>query len=105
MFGRQRSFPRESKIAATVRRFVAEIVRDNYSGLGITIVDAEARGNLSHVRIFYQGRQQDMEKVANGIRYELARKMNQKYVPELKFIYDDTIETSARIEKLLKSAL
>jgi ribosome-binding factor A len=97
-----KSFSRGDKIAMTVRQFVAEIVRDRFSALGVTIVDAEAHGSLQFVRIFYQGKKTDFSKIKTRIRYELARRMNQKYVPELDFVYDDTLETSDRIESLLK---
>jgi ribosome-binding factor A len=82
---------------------VAEIVRDQFSRLGITIVDAESHGNLQFVRLFYQGKKTDFSKIKNQIRYELAHRMNQKHVPELDFVYDDTLETSSRIENLLNN--
>ena len=86
-----------------VRQFVAEIVRDMFPELGITIVDAKSSGGLQFVRILYQGAPQDFGKIKGQIRYELARRMNQKYVPELEFVYDDTLETANRIETLLKN--
>ena len=103
MKAQKKSYPRENKVGATVRRFVAEIVRDRFSNLGVTITDARAGGGLQFVRIFYQGRKQSFDKIKNQIRFELARRMNQKYVPELDFVYDDTLESAERIETLLKS--
>jgi ribosome-binding factor A len=99
----KKAFPRSDKIAAGVRRFVAEIIRDQFRELGVTIIDAESGKGLQFVRIFYQGERQSFDKIKHQIRRELARRMNQKYVPELDFVYDDTIETSDRIEKLLKN--
>ena len=87
----------------TVRQFVAEIIRDMFPELGVTIVDAKSGGGLQFVRIFYQGTPQDFGKIKRQIRYELAHRMNQKYVPELDFVYDDTLESGDRIENLLKN--
>ena len=97
-----RDSPRGDKISATVRQFVAEIIRDMFPELGVTVVGAESHGGLQFVRIFYQGEVQDFKKIKNQIRYELAHRMNQKYVPDLDFVYDATLETSSRIEELLE---
>ena len=99
----KKSYPRSDRVAETVRRFVAEIIRDQFPDLGITIVDAESSGGLQFVRIFYQGEKQDLSKIKDQVRYELAHRMNQRYVPELEFAYDATLESAKRIESLLKS--
>jgi ribosome-binding factor A len=77
------SYPRVAQVASVVRQFVAEIIRDNFPDLGITIVDAKSGDGLQFVRIFYQGDKVDFTKIAPQIRYELAHRMNQKYVPNL----------------------
>ena len=93
---------RGGKIAMTVRQFVAEIIRDNFSDLKVTVTDAESHGGLQFVKIFYQGEKTDFKKIKQQIRYELAQRMNQKFVPDLEFVYDSTLETATRIENLLK---
>ena len=98
----KKSFSRNEKVAATVRQLVAEIIRDNFSNLGITIVDAKSGGGLQFVRIFYQGPKTNFSKIKDQIRFELAHRMNQKYVPEINFTYDASGESAERIEKLLK---
>jgi len=35
------------------------------------------------------------------VRFELAARMDQKYVPDIRFVYDDTLERANRIDKLL----
>lgn len=44
-----------------------------------------------------------LDAVTKTIRYELAARLNQKYTPEIKFEYDDTMDRAARIEELLKN--
>lgn len=99
----KRSGSRGDKIAATVRQFVAEIIRDNFAQLNVTIVDAESHGGLTFVRVFYQGDKTDFSKIKQQIRYELAHRMNQRYVPDIDFTYDDSLEKSEKIEELLKN--
>lgn len=105
---------RNDRVAAKVQTLVAEILRDNYSDdpliSGVSLVGAVAHGGLQFVRLFFFCRSNDVSGVqgrldaeTKTIRFELARRMNQKYVPEIKFMYDDTIERAARIDDLLNN--
>ena len=67
-----------------------------------------AHGGLQFVKLFYYSRSGDVAAVqkrlddaTKTIRFELAARMNQKYVPEIKFEYDDTLDRAARIDDLL----
>lgn len=105
---------RNDRIASKVQTLVAEILRDNYSEdpliSGVSLVGSVAHGGLQFVRLFFYSRTSDIAAVqkrldeeTKTIRFELARKMNQKYVPEIKFLYDDTMERAARIDDLLNN--
>ena len=105
---------RNDRIASKVQTLVAEILRDDYSDdpliSGVSLVGAVAHGGLQFVRLFFYCRDADVNAVqkrldaeTKTIRFELARKMDQKYVPEIKFMYDDTIERAARIDDLLNN--
>ena len=37
-----------------------------------------------------------------NIRYNMAKELHTKYVPEIHFYYDDTFENASRIDELLK---
>ncbi len=107
---------RSEKIAGVVQTHVAEILRDKFSDdpilSGINLVGSESRGGLQFVRLFYYAHglnsssvnalQQRLDSITSMVRYELAQRMNQKYVPDIKFTYDDTLDKAARIEELLK---
>jgi ribosome-binding factor A len=102
MLKKQTNSNRAEKISSTVQKHVAGILFDR--GFQITISGAESHGGLAFVRLFWQGDralQPRLDSDKNAIRYELAQKMNQKYVPDLQFVYDDTLERSERIEELL----
>ena len=105
---------RNDRVAAKVQTLVSEILRDNYSEdpliSGVSLVGAVAHGGLQFVRLFFYCRSDDVAAVQDRldtetktIRFELARRMDQKYVPEIKFMYDDTIERAARIDDLLNN--
>ena len=105
---------RGDRIASKVQTLVAEILRDNYGDdailSGVSLVGAVAHGGLQFVRLFYYSRNNDinnvqkrLDDVTKTIRFELAARMDQKYVPEIKFEYDDTLERAQRIDDLLNN--
>ena len=108
-----RNSPRGNRIAAKVQTIVAEILRDKYMDddvlSNISLVGADAHGGLSFVRLFYDTAmdatvvQKKLDDATRAIRFELAARIDQKYVPEIQFKYDDTAARAARIEELLKN--
>lgn len=111
--GVMRESPRGNRIAAKVQTIVAEILRDKFSDdpviSGVSLVGSDAHGGLSFVRLYYYTRgdaaqtQSRLDAATKMIRYELAARLDQKYTPEIKFAYDDTMERANRIEELLKN--
>ncbi|MDW2974771.1 MAG: ribosome-binding factor A [Alphaproteobacteria bacterium] len=105
---------RGERVASKVQTLVAEILRDNYSDdlliAGVSLVGADAHGGLQFVRLFFYTRNSDvsavqarLDAITRSVRFELAARMKQKYVPDIKFAYDDTMERAARIDELLNN--
>ncbi len=105
---------RGERIASKVQTLVAEILRDNWGDdvlvSGVSLVGSVAHGGLQFVRLFYYTRNEDvnavqkrLDDITRMVRFELAGRMNQKYVPDIKFQYDDTMEKAARIDELLNN--
>lgn len=103
---------RNDKIASKVQTIVAEILRDKYSDdpvlSGVSLVGAVAHGGLQFVRLFFYCRMDDIDTVqrrldieTRTIRFQMGQKLDQKYVPQIRFTYDDTLERAARIDDLL----
>lgn len=114
MAKRQFNSNRGERVASKVQTLVAEILRDNYGDdpviAGVSLVGANAHGGLQFVRLFFYTRNPDvvavqarLDEITRTVRFELAARMNQKYVPEIKFAYDDTLERAARIDELLNN--
>lgn len=114
MVKKQANSNRAERIAAKVQTQVAEILRDNYSDdaiiAGVSLVGSVAHGGLQFVRLFYYSRnenidavQKRLDEITRSVRFELAAKLNQKYVPDIRFEYDDTLERASRIDALLES--
>lgn len=114
MAKRQINSNRGERIASKVQTLVAEILRDNYSDdkiiSGVSLVGAVAHGGLQFVRLYYYSRndnrnavQKRLDDITCSVRFELAARMNQKYVPDIRFEYDDTLEKAQRIDELLNN--
>ena len=110
MLKKQTVSNRGARVASVVQKFVAEILRDDYSEdpavSRVSIVGADSAAGLQFVKLFYyvrgaDGVQRRLDAITPAVRRELARRMNQKFVPEIRFAYDDTLEKSARIDQLL----
>ena len=104
---------RAARVASKVQTLVAEILRDDFSDdellRGVSLVGAVAHGGLQFVRLFYYSRNPDvaavqrrLDEITRTVRYELGARMNQKYVPDIRFEYDDTLDRAERIDELLK---
>ncbi|MBN1325334.1 MAG: ribosome-binding factor A [Alphaproteobacteria bacterium] len=105
---------RGEKIASKTQILVGEIMLDKFIDdpiiSGVSLVGSESYGRLHFVRLFYYTRSEDkakvqkrLEEITKMVRFELAGRMEQKYVPDIKFVYDDTLERANRIDKLLGS--
>lgn len=105
---------RNERVAAKVQTIVAEILRDNYSDdpvlAGVSLVGAVAHGGLQFVRLFFYCHTDDIDSVqrrldieTKTIRFQMGQKLDQKYVPQIKFTYDDTLERAAKIDELLNN--
>ncbi len=112
MLNKQINFNRSEKIAAKVQTLVAEILRDLFLDdaiiNGVSLVGAVAHGRLQFVRLFYYSRNLDiptvqkrLDDITKMVRHELAARMQQKYVPDIRFQYDDTLDQALKIDELL----
>ena len=76
----------------------------------VTITDAKVTNDLSYAKIYFtvldETKIKETEKAlksASGfIRHELRDRVDIRQIPELKFIYDTSIEYGKRIEEKLK---
>lgn len=105
---------RNERVAAKVQTIIAEILRDNYSDdpvlSGVSLVGAIAHGGLQFVRLFFHCHTDDIDTVqrrldieTRTIRFQMGQKLDQKYVPQIRFTYDDTLERASRIDDLLNN--
>lgn len=113
MMKRQINSNRGEKIASKVQTLVAEILQHDFADddliRGVSLVGSQSHGGMQFVRLFFYARdnkeatQKRLDEITKMVRFALAQKINQKYVPEIRFVYDDTLERADRIENLLNN--
>lgn len=113
MIKKQTNSNRGEKIASKVQMLVAEILQRDFSEddliSKVSLVGSESRGGMQFVKLFFYTRenaeatQKRLDEITKMVRFSLAQKINQKYVPEIRFIYDDTLERADRIENILNN--
>ena len=88
---------------------IAEGLKDPRIGF-VTVTAVETSPDLRHARVFVSilGNKQQREDSLAGLQHahgllqaEIARVMHMKRTPELKFLYDETVEKGMRINELL----
>ncbi len=108
-------YSRSDRVAGLIHQVVAELLRTQIKDprlSGTTITGVKVTRDLRHARIYYttagdehsrQSALRGFEQAHGFVKRELAERVELRYMPELAFFYDESIDTGARIEKLLKS--
>jgi len=119
-----REFKRTDRVAEEIKDLLSDIIHKETrdAGLGIiTITDVEVSRDLSHAKVFIsllddlinsdsQDKSSSTAKVkalkerAPFLRSQLAKRMRIRKVPELKFIYDDTLTKGNHLMGLINKA-
>ncbi len=105
---------RNERIASIIKKNVAQIIEfelnDPNVGL-VTITDVVVTRDLSMAKIYFMTYSPGKEKTLNSltrakghIRSQLAKFLKTYKTPDLKFIYDDSLEKANHLENLIKKA-
>ena len=106
---------RQRKLADQIKKHISYIVdrkiKDPKKGF-ITITRSKISRDLKIASIYFsalgdEGKQTEslkaLERARNFIRRELATLLETRYVPELRFFYDDSLNYAEHIENILRS--
>ena len=101
------------RIASDINKYLSSILLiDTNDELlkNITIIDTKVSKDLSYAQVYFTSllnmEHKDIEREVNEaapfLRKELAKVLDVRNIPELKFIYDTSIEYADNIEKIIK---
>jgi ribosome-binding factor A len=74
----------------------------------VTITDVEVTNDLSFAKIYFtttdnrEKVEKDLNNAAGFFRSMLAERLEIRHTPELRFIFDESIEYGAKIEKIIE---
>ncbi len=105
-----------NRVTSDIRLCLSELLREvkdpRVSKL-LSIVKLDVSGDMSYATVYVsaiEGSEKTAESVkalnksaAGYLRREIGQRMKLRKVPELKFVADDSIETSARISEIIES--
>ena len=87
--------------------FVSEKAKDE-DFKHVTITAVEATNDLSFAKVFFtttddrEKVEHDLNNAAGFFRSLLAERLEVRHTPELRFIFDESIEYGAKIEKIIE---
>jgi len=112
-----KDYPRTLRIADQIQRELADLlqheIKDPRVGQ-ITLTAVEVTRDYSHAKVFYTtlGSKEENFLVEKGLehakgflRSNLSHRMKLRIVPQLHFIYDESVERGVRLSKLIDEAI
>jgi ribosome-binding factor A len=103
---------RPARVADNIKSEVATLLLRKIKDprvYNVTITQVKITPDLRRAWIYFSTINEDIEEVAAGlksasgfIRSHLARELGMRYVPDLEFKYDQSIEKMAEMDKLFK---
>ncbi len=107
------TFKRAERVSDQMKQEIADIlmrkIKDPRIGF-VTVTDVEVADDLRNAKVFVSIYGDDkkaslkgLESASAFIRSELGRRMRLKFIPELLFRFDNTVEKGAHIMELLRT--
>lgn len=102
---------RNERVRKTIMKEVADILqKDIKTPCLVSVMDVEIAHDNSFAKIFYsvfgpeeqkQKTIEIVEKSTPKIRYEIGKRIRLRLTPELRFVFDDSIERGTKVTELL----
>ncbi len=112
-----RDYSRTLRVAEQIQRELAEMVRravkDPRVGM-VTLTDVEVTADYAHAKVFFTtlGNDDQITAAAAGLnhaagflRHELGHRIKLRSIPQLHFVYDESVERGIRLSQLIDEAV
>src|SRR5690606_8187555 len=106
-----REFTRSTRVAEQLRREIGTLLRFGVKdprAQDATVTDVEVSKDVSFARVYFSVLDDDAEKIrkteralnhaAGFLRRELGQILRMRHVPELRFVYDQSVAQGARMD-------
>lgn len=111
-----REYARTDRLGEQIQRELAEILmggmRDPRLGM-VTITAVEVARDLAHAKVFFTVMLEDqredsieaLHSAAGFLRSEVGKRIRTRSVPQLHFLYDESVEKGAQMDRLINQAI
>jgi len=112
-----RDYSRALRIAEQIQRELADLIRlevkDPRVGM-VTLTDVEVTSDYAHAKVFFTtlgtpGQIAEtatgLERAAGFLRSQLSKRIKLRSVPQLHFVYDESVARGARLSQLIDRAV
>jgi ribosome-binding factor A len=112
-----KDYPRALRVADQIQRELSDLIRNEVKDprIGmITLTGVEVSHDYSNAKVFYTtlGNSSDNFLTANGLehaagflRSHLSHRLKLRVIPQLHFIYDESVERGVRLAHLIDEAV
>ena len=112
-----KDYSRALRIADQIQRELADLIRNELKDprIGmITLTGVEVSHDYSHAKVFYTTLRSEsdnfltakgLEHSAGFLRSHLSHRLKLRVIPQLHFIYDESIERGMRLSQLIDEAV
>jgi ribosome-binding factor A len=112
----KRSSGRPQKLGDQIQRELSDLLqrelRDPRVGM-ITITSVDVSPDLSHAKVFFtildkeklKETGEGLKRAAGFLRSQLARRFKMYTTPELRFVYDESVERGDHLSRLIDSVI
>jgi ribosome-binding factor A len=110
-----RPYSRSVRVGGLIKEEMAALLRKEINDPGlvhVTITAVKVSSDLRNAKIYFatpageeglaQTALEGFERARGFVKRELAQRLGLRYMPDLQFYYDDTIDRGARIEELIR---
>jgi ribosome-binding factor A len=109
----KRDFARSTRVAQEIQRLLNIYMQREFSDSELRLVSfnhVKVSNDLSHAKVYWRSINTDydqpelqfrLDDIAKKLRYLLSQEMRIRMVPELKFVFDSSIDHAAHIDTLL----
>lgn len=105
-------FKRTDRVAEMIQRKLSQLIQQEIKDPRlpnfVTISGVKVAADLSHAKVYFTVLNADVEKTtlilnssASYLRTALARRVKLRTVPQLHFVYDESIEYGRRLSRLI----
>lgn len=109
-----KEFSRSQRVAEQIRRELADLlqfeVKDPRVGR-VTLTEVEVAGDLAHAKIYFVTQDDAaaataaLTKAAGFLRSQLSQRLLLRSVPQLHFVYDESLDRGIHLSQLIDQAI